>query len=539
MSIDQFLADVPRTKFGAFINKYLTDISGIVDPFSGKTETKTLEDVATEFRQQLQIMQNGNNEDKLYTYYTRLVRLNLFTDKRNGTVQINQPAKDSEKYDFRYTNYDDIRFHRLNKMERPQVFKAHIFEPKYYSNDSYNTRKSVPLIINFHDGKVSASNPLSFKISQKFHLHQWFGKAIFNHVDSERTYLGNFYKYIDVEYTMWPKLKFPWQHEQCYQLVVEWVKDNAEALNIDTSHVFLAGKGIGAYLAASVAYMWASRGKQNVKLRGLILDSPIFYNPTLYDPNDGSRSSKIWKDLVASKRDLDHPYINLMANDLSGMPETMICTLDNDKNKEAIYAFSEKLSAENQDNPDISAQGDPCYILTFRSGYGKIVLGSHVYTSLQWEVAYSNFLVWRIMPKSLLPPSPGIRYRIKHFMLAGVVGLSVGYVLNDTELNELLFAVSGWGQTLETLLTWGLEAVEMRYKITNPMLGGVVGLPTDYVLNDTELNELLFAVSGWGQTLETLLTWGLEETWIVIETSLKQLPETEIKTLISQLPNNM
>ena len=226
-------------------------------------------------------------------------------------------------------------------------------------------------------------------------------------------------------------------------------------------------------------------------------------------------------------------YINLTANNLSGMPETLICTMDNDKNKNAVYAFSRKQIEDNQDNPDISALGDPSYILTYRSNDGKIILGSKLQNSFQWQTAYSNFLLYRVIPPALIDSSnSNIRYRIYNGTVAGFAGHPVGHVLTAEELAALLFAVSPWGQTLETLLVWAIEPVVLRYKVNNGLITANFGYAVGHILTDSELNELLFGVSPWGQTLETLLMCALAEEWVVVESSsLKKLPESEIEKI--------
>jgi acetyl esterase len=157
---------------------------------------------------------------------------------------------------------------------------------------------------------------------------------------------------ISVNYQKAPEHKFPIPFDDCYA-TLEWVWENASALNIDKNKIGIAGESAGGNIAAGVAFK--ARDVNGPKIKFQVLIYPVtnhkFDYPSMIENAQGyaltTEAMKwYWTQYIADLRDLDNPYCKPMAaKDFSNLPDTYIITAELDPLRDEGIEFSKALEA--------------------------------------------------------------------------------------------------------------------------------------------------------------------------------------------------
>lgn len=184
-----------------------------------------------------------------------------------------------------------------------------------------------------------------------FHGGGW----VFGHIDRYDAQLVALAKRtnsiaISVNYQKSPEHKFPIPHDDCYA-ALEWVFNNAAALNIDPHKIGVAGDSAGGNLASGVALRSRDEGKYSIAYQLLIYPANglDFEAPSYHTNAQGyglSRKSMMWFwDQYLSQGDHTNPYaVPHAAHDLSGLPPTIIITAEYDVLHDDGASYADKLA---------------------------------------------------------------------------------------------------------------------------------------------------------------------------------------------------
>jgi acetyl esterase len=142
---------------------------------------------------------------------------------------------------------------------------------------------------------------------------------------------------IAVNYQKSPEHKFPIPFDDCYATML-WVRDNAQALNIDPTHIGVGGDSAGGNLAAAVALKARDTGDLRLAFQLLVYpcnDPAMNYesaerNATGYGLT--TRAMKyFWELYVDKKSDFSHPYCApVTAKNFAGLAPAIIITAEYD-----------------------------------------------------------------------------------------------------------------------------------------------------------------------------------------------------------------
>ncbi|WP_214879039.1 alpha/beta hydrolase [Exiguobacterium sp. ERU653] len=170
---------------------------------------------------------------------------------------------------------------------------------------------------------------------------------------------------ISVDYRLAPEHAFPAGLNDCYR-AFEWVYENATELNVHRDRIGVAGDSAGGNLATACCLMDQERGEHRISYQALVypvvnlgsiptddfewtLDAyDISYHHDLIrgvvlalaDPDS------LLNDLyLQGKTDLKHPLVSpLFADDVTGLPPTLIVTAEYDYLRLEGEAYARKLS---------------------------------------------------------------------------------------------------------------------------------------------------------------------------------------------------
>ena len=158
---------------------------------------------------------------------------------------------------------------------------------------------------------------------------------------------------LSVGYSLAPEHKFPTALEQCCGVFKEALAQ-AKNLGADSSDIILCGDSAGGNLSAALALMLCDRDNIHVSKQVLL------YPVTACDYSDSSPypsvrekaagytlTTRHMRDYVSlymrSPEDLNDPYFAPINGDLSGMPETLVITAENDPLRDEGRAYAAKL----------------------------------------------------------------------------------------------------------------------------------------------------------------------------------------------------
>ena len=157
---------------------------------------------------------------------------------------------------------------------------------------------------------------------------------------------------ISVAHRLAPEHKFPTPLEDCYA-AAEWIVESAEAMQIDTDNIAIAGDSSGANLVAAVTHLARERD-------GPSFDRQVLVYPALDHSFDSESYEENAEGYLLTKADMEHfwdlylrddldsknPYASpLQANDFSDLPPATIVTCGFDPLRDEGAAYAEKLAA--------------------------------------------------------------------------------------------------------------------------------------------------------------------------------------------------
>jgi acetyl esterase len=155
---------------------------------------------------------------------------------------------------------------------------------------------------------------------------------------------------VSVDYRLAPEAKFPVPLEDCYA-AVKWVADNADELNADPARIAVAGESSGANLAAGTALVARDRGGPDLVGQVLVVplldrsfDAASWKENADYPPPQATMDW-FWQQYLSSEEDASNPYAQpLVAEDLSGLPRTLIITAECDPMRDNGEAYAKRLA---------------------------------------------------------------------------------------------------------------------------------------------------------------------------------------------------
>lgn len=156
---------------------------------------------------------------------------------------------------------------------------------------------------------------------------------------------------VAVNYQKAPEHKFPIPFDDCYA-TLEWVLENAQALNINSEEIGVAGDSAGGNLAAAVALK--ARDSRGPKIAFQILIYPAVdykfdYDSMIDNATGYSLTTQgmkwYWDQYMGSERDLSNPYFRPMIEEnLSNLPPTFTLTAELDPLRDEGEIFSKRLA---------------------------------------------------------------------------------------------------------------------------------------------------------------------------------------------------
>ncbi|WP_435158234.1 alpha/beta hydrolase [Haladaptatus sp. DFWS20] len=156
---------------------------------------------------------------------------------------------------------------------------------------------------------------------------------------------------VSVGYRLSPEHKFPTPLEDCYT-AAEWVIESAEAMQIDTDNIAIAGDSAGGNLAAAVTLLARERGDFSFDRQVLIY--PVLdhsFDTESYEENaEGYLLTKadmkyFWDLYLRDEIDSKSPYASpLQANNLEALPPATIVTCGFDPLRDEGAAYAAELT---------------------------------------------------------------------------------------------------------------------------------------------------------------------------------------------------
>jgi len=162
---------------------------------------------------------------------------------------------------------------------------------------------------------------------------------------------------ISVDYRLAPEHKFPAAPEDCYAVAKEIFLNSRKHFGIGPEDITLIGDSAGGNLAAAVSLMAKDRGEFMPKRQVLIypaVNNDFSENSQFKSIIDNGEDYLLtrtrlcdYMDLYkSSDEDLSNPYFApILAEDLSGLPDTLLITAEFDPLRDEGEAFGEKLKS--------------------------------------------------------------------------------------------------------------------------------------------------------------------------------------------------
>lgn len=156
---------------------------------------------------------------------------------------------------------------------------------------------------------------------------------------------------IGIDYSLSPESRYPVALNEC-AASIEWVAENADALNLDASKIIVSGDSAGANLSVAAALLQRDRGR--LMPQAMVLNYGAFgpeRTPSYARYGDGSYSLEademdaFWNAYVASPDQLDDPLVAPLKADLTGLPPAFIAIAECDILADENHQFAEKLAS--------------------------------------------------------------------------------------------------------------------------------------------------------------------------------------------------
>ncbi|WP_136601519.1 alpha/beta hydrolase [Salinigranum halophilum] len=159
---------------------------------------------------------------------------------------------------------------------------------------------------------------------------------------------------VSVDYRLAPEHKFPTPLEDCYT-ALEWLFDDAIAMQVDTDSVAVGGDSAGGNLAAAVSLLARDRDGPSIERQVLIY--PVTnhtFDTRSYEENaEGYLLTKgamewFWDHYLETGIDGKNPYASpMLARDLSDLPPATVITCGFDPLRDEGAAYASRLEEAN------------------------------------------------------------------------------------------------------------------------------------------------------------------------------------------------
>ncbi|HEX9318015.1 MAG TPA: alpha/beta hydrolase [Nitrososphaeraceae archaeon] len=157
---------------------------------------------------------------------------------------------------------------------------------------------------------------------------------------------------IFVNYTLSPEAKYPVALEQAYA-AINWVAQNGQSINVDSSRLAIIGDSVGGNLAAALTLLVKERGGPSIKFQ--VLFYPVtdanFDTPSYLKYEQGYWLTReamkwFWNNYTSNQTNLKEPTVSPLQasiDQLSGLPPALIINGENDVLRDEGEAYALKL----------------------------------------------------------------------------------------------------------------------------------------------------------------------------------------------------
>ncbi|KAI8578527.1 hypothetical protein K450DRAFT_246204 [Umbelopsis ramanniana AG] len=176
---------------------------------------------------------------------------------------------------------------------------------------------------------------------------------------------------ISVDYRVAPEHPFPAAVDDCYA-ALQYVHQNADALNIDASRVAVAGDSSGGTLTAVVTIMARDNNGPSIKFQCLIYPPTDFTTDySKHQPHEGALLRRETINLQDNYlQDYNHREdirVSPLKADLTGLPSAWVFVAEYDPLTPESIAYVEKLQSQSVSVELVTAPGADHGIFTFPS----------------------------------------------------------------------------------------------------------------------------------------------------------------------------
>lgn len=197
-----------------------------------------------------------------------------------------------------------------------------------------NNNKTFPTIMYFHGGGWVLGG---------FDTHERLVREIA---------IGAHAAVVFVNYTPSPEAKYPVPLEQAYA-ATKWVSENGQTINVNSSHLAVAGDSVGGNMAAAVSLLAKDRGGPKIKYQ--VLFYPVtdanFDTPSYTAYQDGYFLTReamkwFWDNYTSNQTNRKEPTVSpLQASieQLRGLPPALIINGEFDVLRDEGEAYAHKL----------------------------------------------------------------------------------------------------------------------------------------------------------------------------------------------------
>lgn len=168
------------------------------------------------------------------------------------------------------------------------------------------------------------------------------------------------------EYTLSPEVVYPYAFTQIYA-VLDFIFNNPDQFNIDSSRIAIAGDSAGGNMAAAIALKSKNENGPKIKFQALfypVTDAKMqseSYNEFAEGPWLTKKAMEYFWDAYLTEKDLaEDPYVSPLyasLEDLKELPPTLIITDENDVLRDEGEEFGRKLTQAGVDVMSVRING--------------------------------------------------------------------------------------------------------------------------------------------------------------------------------------
>lgn len=198
----------------------------------------------------------------------------------------------------------------------------------------FGNPKKLPVVMYFHGG--------GWVIGDK-HTHDRLIRQIANGANAAVVF---------VEYSRAPEVQYPTANEEAYA-ATKWVVENSDTINVDNSHLVVAGDSAGANMAIAVTLLAKERREIQVNFQVLInpTTDANFNTPSFEEFSEGYLlTSKammcFWNHYlpdVIQRNNITVSPLQASIEQLKGLPSALVITSEFDILRDQGEAFAHKL----------------------------------------------------------------------------------------------------------------------------------------------------------------------------------------------------